>query len=93
MYCTSNYDHGLCRASFGMSPWNALMYSAVPSSYYRCTVHLDYVKIPLFFIAQRVSNIHLVTKDFEIVPLTNLLKLFLVGRVAGGGQSVLLGLY
>ena len=44
------------------------------------------------FIAQKVSNIHLVTKDFKIVPLTNLLKLFLAGRVTGGG-SVLLGLY
>ena len=37
------------------------------------------------FIAQKVSNIHLVTKDFKIVPLTNLLKLFLAGRVIGGG--------
>ena len=48
------------------------------------------------FIAQKVSNIHLVTKDFKIVPLTNLLKLFLAGRVigrGGGGVSVLLGLY
>ena len=27
------------------------------------------------FIAQKVSNIHLVTKDFKIVPLTTLLKL------------------
>ena len=39
----------------------------------------------LIFIAQKVSNIHLVTKDFKIVPLTNLLKLFLAGRVIGGG--------
>ena len=39
----------------------------------------------LIFIAQKVSNIHLVTKDFKIVPLTSLLKLFLVGRVIGGG--------
>ena len=40
-------------------------------------------------------NIHLVTKDFKIVPLTNLLKLFLAGRVigGGGGGSGLLGLY
>ena len=38
----------------------------------------------LIFIAQKVSNIHLVTKDFKIVPLTNLLKLFLAGRVIGG---------
>ena len=45
------------------------------------------------FIAQKVSNIHLVTKDFKIVPLTNLLKLFLAGRVIGEGGSVLLGLY
>ena len=46
------------------------------------------------FIAQKVSNIHLVTKDFKIVPLTSLLKLFLAGRVIeGGGGSVLLGLY
>ena len=37
----------------------------------------------LIFIAQKVSNINLVTKDFKIVPLTNLLKLFLVGRVKG----------
>ena len=44
------------------------------------------------FIAQKVSNIHLVTEDFKIVPLTNLLKLFLAGRVTGGG-SILLGLY
>ena len=48
----------------------------------------------LIFIAQKVSNIHLVTKDFKIVPLTSLLKLFLAGRVIeGGGGSVLLGLY
>ena len=47
----------------------------------------------LIFVAQKVSNIHLVTKDFKIVPLTNLLTLFLVGRVIGGGGSVLLGLY
>ena len=47
-----------------------------------------------FFIAQKVSNVHLVTKDFKIVPLTNLLKLFFVGRVIGGvGVSGLLGLY
>jgi len=39
----------------------------------------------LFFIAQKVSNIHFVTKDFKIVPLTNLLKLFLAGRLIGGG--------
>ena len=38
----------------------------------------------IFFIAQKVSNIHLVTKDFKIVPLTNLLKLLLAGRVVGG---------
>jgi len=38
-----------------------------------------------YFIAQKVSNIHLVTKDFKIVPLTNLLKLLLAGRVVGGG--------
>ena len=37
------------------------------------------------FIAQKVSNIHLVTKDFKTLPLTNLLKLLLVGRVIGGG--------
>ena len=36
-------------------------------------------------ITQKVSNIHLVTKDFKIVPLTDLLKLFLVWRVIGGG--------
>jgi hypothetical protein len=36
------------------------------------------------FIAQKVSNIHLVTKDYEIVPLTNLLRLLLAGRVVGG---------
>jgi len=39
----------------------------------------------LIFIAQKVSNIHLVTKDFKIVPLTSLLNLFLAGRVIGGG--------
>ena len=39
----------------------------------------------LIFVAQKVSNIHLVTKDFKIVPLTNLLKLLLTGRVIGGG--------
>ena len=39
----------------------------------------------LIFIAQKVSNIHLVTKDFKIVPLNNLLKLFLAGQVIGGG--------
>ena len=44
-----------------------------------------------FIIAQKVSN--MVTKDFKIVPLTNLFKLFLAGRVIGGGVSVLLGLY
>ena len=55
---------------------------------------LLYIYIYIIFIAQKVSNIHLVTKDFKIVPLTNLLKLFLVGRViGGGGVSVLLGLY
>jgi hypothetical protein len=37
-----------------------------------------------FFIAQKVSNIHLVTKDYKIVPLTNLLGLLLAGRVVGG---------
>ena len=48
----------------------------------------------LNFIAQKVSNINLVTKDFKIVPLTNLLKLLLAGRVIGGGWgAVLLGLY
>ena len=47
----------------------------------------------LIFIAQKVSNIHLVTKDFKIVPLTNLLKLLIAGRVIGGGGDVLLGLY
>ena len=36
------------------------------------------------FIAQKVSNINLVTKDFKIVPLTNLHKLFLAGRVIEG---------
>ena len=45
------------------------------------------------YIAQKVSNINLVTKDFKIVPLTNLHKLLLAGRVVGGGGSVLLGLY
>ena len=39
----------------------------------------------IFFIVQKVSNIHLVTKDFKIFPLTNLLKLLLAGRVVGGG--------
>ena len=47
----------------------------------------------LIFVAQKVSNIHLVTKDVKIVPLTSLLKLLLAGRVVGGGGSVLLGLY
>jgi hypothetical protein len=36
------------------------------------------------FIAQEVSNIHLVKKDYKIVPLTNLLGLLLAGRVVGG---------
>jgi hypothetical protein len=36
------------------------------------------------FIAQKVSSIHLVTKDYKIVPLTNLLMLLLAGRVVGG---------
>jgi hypothetical protein len=36
------------------------------------------------FIAQKVSNINLVTKDYKIVPLTNLLGLLLAGRVVGG---------
>jgi hypothetical protein len=35
-------------------------------------------------IAQKFSNIHLVTKDYKIVPLTNLLTLLLAGRVVGG---------
>ena len=60
-------------------------------------VHLPLLYLYFFFkifIAQKVSNIHLVTKDFKIVLLTSLLKLFLVGRVVGeGGRSVLLGLY
>ena len=47
----------------------------------------------LIFVAQKVSNIHLVTKDVKIVPLTSLLKLLLAGRVVGGGGSVLLDLY
>ena len=47
----------------------------------------------LISIAQKISNINLVTEDFKIVPLTNLLKLFLVGHVIGGGGAVLLGLY
>ena len=47
-----------------------------------CKQQKDFFKI---FIAQKVSNIHLVTKDFKIVPLTNLLKLLLAWRVVGGG--------
>ena len=41
----------------------------------------------LIFIDQKVSNIHLVTEDFKIVPLTNLLKLLLAGRRVGGGEG------
>jgi len=37
------------------------------------------------FIAQKVSNIHLFTKDYKIIPLTNLLMLLLAGRVMGVG--------
>ena len=40
------------------------------------------------FIAQKVSNINLVTKDYIIVPLTNLLKLLLAGRIMGVGGGV-----
>jgi hypothetical protein len=40
--------------------------------------------IYFFLIAQKVSNIHLVTKDYKIVPLTNLFGLLLAGRVVGG---------
>ena len=45
----------------------------------------------LNFYCSEVSNIHLVTKDYKIVPLTNLLRLLLAGRVMGWGGSVLLG--
>ena len=45
----------------------------------------DFFKI---FISQKVSNIHLVTKDYKIVPLTNLLRLLLAGRVMGGAGGV-----
>jgi hypothetical protein len=38
----------------------------------------------LNFIAQKVSNINLVTKDYKVVPLTKLLGLLLAGRVVGG---------
>ena len=39
-----------------------------------------------------MASIKLVTKDYKIVPLTNLLRLLLAGRVMGGGEvSVLLG--
>ena len=40
-----------------------------------------------YFIGQKVSNINLVTKDYKIVPLTNLLRLLLAGRVMEGGRS------
>ena len=33
----------------------------------------------------------MVTKDYKIVPLTNLLRLLLAGRLMGRGKSVLLG--
>jgi hypothetical protein len=33
------------------------------------------------FIAQKISYIHLLTKDYKIVPLTNLPWLSLAGRV------------
>ena len=42
----------------------------------------------LIFYYSEVSNINLVTKDYKIVPLTNLLRLLLAGLVTGG---VLLG--
>ena len=48
---------------------------AFTKSYFIGTLNLgswkSFFKI---FIAQKVSNMHLVTKDFKIVPLTNLLK-------------------
>ena len=44
-----------------------------------------------FFIAHKVSNIHLVTKDYKIVPLTSLLGLLLAGRVMGVGLVRLYG--
>ena len=48
----------------------------------------------LIFYCPEVSNINLVTKDYKIVSLTNLLRLMLAGRVMVGGRgSVLLGLY
>ena len=40
-----------------------------------------------FYYCSEVSNIHLVTKDYKIVPLTNLLRLLLAGRVMGGERS------
>ena len=39
------------------------------------------------FYCSEVSNIHLVTKYYKIVPLTNLLRLLLAGRVMGGCRS------
>ena len=62
--------------------------SILPTSTYipppwRYTTHSGCVFF-LIFIVQKVSNIHFVTKDFKIVPLTNLLKLFLAARVIGG---------
>ena len=49
----------------------------------------DFLSFFFNFYCSEVSNIHLVTKDYKIVPLTNLLRLMLAGRVMGG--SVLLG--
>jgi hypothetical protein len=43
-----------------------------------------YIYIYKMFIAQKVSNIHLFTKYYKIIPLTNLLGLLLAGRVVGG---------
>ena len=62
--------------------WNDQIKRSEPVSYRRPRLFF------LIFIAQKVSNINLVTKDFKIVSLTNLLKLFLAWRVIGRGWGV-----
>jgi hypothetical protein len=48
-----------------------------------CLPHY-YLFFNTIFIAQKVSNINLVTKGYKVVPLTNILGLLLAGRVVGG---------
>jgi len=51
---------------------------------------LDFFKI---FYCSEVSNIHLVTRDYKIVPLTNLLMLLFAGRIMEGGWVGIVRLY